>query len=165
MERRETSRPRSPFPIHPAHELNRVGQPVGWLLSAVGRVYLAYCPEKERENILRRLRKSGKADDRLAHEPKRLERILGETRRKGYGTRDSSFVGGFYGAPPHDDGLAAIAVPLLDQTRVHGAINILWIKTAFSEEEFAARHLDALRQAAHDIVKALQGIASQRSTP
>ena len=153
MERRETSRSHSPFPIHPAHEMNRVGQPVGWLLSGVGRAYLAYCPEKERENILGRLRKSGKADDQLAHEPKRLERILAETRRKGYGTRDAGFVGGFYGALPHDDGLAAIAVPLLGRTRLHGAINILWIKTAFSEEDFAARHLGALQAAAHDIVE------------
>ena len=136
--------------------MNRVGQPVGWLLSGVGLAYLAYCPEKERESILRRLRKSGKADDQLAHEPKRLERILAETRRKGYGTRDAGFVGGFYGALPQDDGLAAIAVPLLGRTRLHGAINILWIKTAFSEEEFAARHLGALQAAAHDIVAALQ---------
>ena len=81
MERRETSRSHSPFPIHSAHELNRVGQPVGWLLSAVGRAYLAFCPEKEREGILRRLRKSNKLDDLLAHEP--------ETPRQDFG-RDAS---------------------------------------------------------------------------
>ena len=103
-------------------------------------------------------------EDQLAHDPKRLEKILGETRRRGYGTRDAGFVGGFYGALPYDDGLAAIAVPLLDRTRVHGAINILWIKTAFSKEEFAAHHLGALQAAAQDIVKALQGKTSvQRS--
>ena len=86
---------------------------------------------------LRRLRKTGKVDDRLAHEPRRLERILAETRRRGYATRDTGYVGGFYGALPQDDGLAAIAVPILDGTRVHGSINILWIKTAFATEEFA----------------------------
>ena len=159
MERRETSRAHSPFPIHPAHEMNQVGQPVGWLLSAVGRAYLAHCPDKEREAILRRLRKTGKVDDQLAHDRKRLERILTETRRAGYGARDTRFVGGFYDAPPHDDGLAAIAVPLLDRARVHGSINILFIRTAFSVEEFAARHLGALQAAAHEIVAALHGTA------
>lgn len=157
MERRETSRSHSPFPIHPAYEMNQVGQPVGWLLSAVGRVYLAHCSEKERESILRRLRKTGKIDDRLAHDPRRLARILSETRRRGYGTRDAGFVGGFYDAPPHDDGLAAIAVPLLDGARVHGSVNVLWIKTAFSIEEFASRYLGVLEAASREIVAALHG--------
>jgi IclR family mhp operon transcriptional activator len=47
-------------------------------------------------------------------------------------------------------------VPLLDRTRVHGAINILWIKTAFTIEEFAARHLADLNAAAADIVTSLR---------
>jgi IclR family mhp operon transcriptional activator len=58
--------------------------------------------------------------------------------------------------PPFDDGLAAIAVPLLDCTRVHGSINILWIKTAFTIEEFADRHLADLRAAAAEIVRSLR---------
>ena len=58
--------------------------------------------------------------------------------------------------PPQDDGLAAIVVPLLDRTRVHGSINILWIRTAFTVEEFAARHLADLRAAASEIVESLQ---------
>lgn len=47
----------------------------------------------------------------------------------GYGTRDPTFGGGAYGrqAP---DGLAGIAVPLLDKGRVHGVANIIWAKAA-----------------------------------
>jgi IclR family mhp operon transcriptional activator len=55
-----------------------------------------------------------------------------------------------------DDGLAAIAIPLLDRTRVHGSVNILWIKTAFTIEEFAERHLADLRAAAAEIVDSLR---------
>jgi IclR family transcriptional regulator, mhp operon transcriptional activator len=156
MERRETSRSQSPFLIHPPTQLSRVGQPVAWLPTGVGRAYLAFCPEKERETILRKLRNSGKPEDRLARDPKRLDKILAETRARGYGTRDSAFVGGFYGGPPADDGLAAIAVPLLDRTRVHGSINILWIKTAFTIEDFAARHLADLQAAGSEIVASLR---------
>jgi IclR family mhp operon transcriptional activator len=162
MERRETSQSYSPFFLHPTHR-NRVGQSIGWLLTGVGRAYLAFCPEKEREEILQRLRKSDKADDRLAHDPKRLNKILAETRARGYGTRDPTFVGGNYGSPPFDDGLAAIAVPLLDRTRVYGSINILWISTAFTVEEFAARHLADLRAAAAEIVEVLHGPMRSRS--
>src|SRR5690348_1820649 len=41
MERRETSQAHSPFFPHRT-DRNRVGQPVGWLLTGVGRAYLAF---------------------------------------------------------------------------------------------------------------------------
>jgi IclR family transcriptional regulator, mhp operon transcriptional activator len=64
--------------------MNRVGQPVGWLLTGIGRAYLSFCPESEREGILGRLRKSKKPEDRLAHDQKRLDKIFAETRQRGY---------------------------------------------------------------------------------
>ena len=152
MEIAETSQTHSPYFIR----ASQIGQPVNWLLSAVGRGYLAFCPDKEREEILGRLRKSDKPQDRLARDPKRLERIFAETRARGYGIRDPSFVGGIYSSPPVDDGLAAIALPLMDRTRVHGSINILWIKTAFTIEVFAERHLGDLKAAAAEIVSSLR---------
>jgi IclR family transcriptional regulator, mhp operon transcriptional activator len=129
----------------------------------VGRVYLAHCSDKERDEILRRLLKSEKPEDRLAHEPKRIEKILAETRQRGYGIRDPGFAGGFYGTPPQDDGLAAIAVPLLDRRRVYGAINILWVKTAYTTEDFAGRHLADLQAAAREIVGSIAGPTNRRS--
>ena len=154
MERRETSQARSPLFI-PSHSA-QVGQAIGWLMTGVGRAYLAFCPESERERILRRLRKSKNPDDELAHDPERLERVLRETRARGYGTRDAVFTGWSYGGSARDDGLAAIAVPLLGDTRVYGSINILWIKTAFSVPEFARRHLADLQLAAREIVSSLE---------
>jgi IclR family mhp operon transcriptional activator len=147
----ETSQTQTPFPI----KVSGIGTPVNWLLSGVGRVYLAHCRDRERNDVLQRLRKSEKAVDHLAHQPKRLEKILAETRRRGYGIRDPGFVGGTYGALPQDDGLAAIALPLLDGTYVHGAVNILWVKTAFTIEDFANRHLADLQAAAREIVESL----------
>jgi IclR family mhp operon transcriptional activator len=98
---------------------------------------------------------SQKPEDQLARHPKRLDLILMETRKRGYGTRDPIFTGGSYGEPPRDDRLAAIAVPLLGRRRIYGSINILWIKSAFTVEQFAARHLTDLQQAARDIVTTL----------
>lgn len=155
----ETSQTQTPFLI----KAGGIGSQVNWLLSGVGRAYLAYCPDKEREEILRRLLKSERREDRLAREPKRIERIFAETRQRGYAIRDPGFVGGFYGTPPQDDGLAAIAVPLLDRRRVHGAINILWVKTAYTIEDFAKRHLADLQAAAREIVDSLARPTSRRS--
>ena len=155
----ESSQTQTPFLI----KAGGVDSPVNWLLSAVGRAYLAHCPDKEREVILQRLRKSANPVDRLAHEPKRLEKILAETRKRGYGLRDPGFVGGFYGTAPQDDGLAAIALPLLAGNRVHGAINILWVKTAYTIETFANRYLADLQEAAREIVSALGNPTNRRS--
>ena len=154
MERRETSRAQSPYVSHPSY-LIRIGQPVNWLMTGVGRAYLAFCPDKEREDILQRLRKSDQPEDRLARDPKQVDKVLAETRARGYGMRAASFAGGHYGNP-QDDGLAGIAVPLLDRARVYGSINILWIRTAMTAEQCATRHLADLKAAAGEIVGSLR---------
>jgi IclR family mhp operon transcriptional activator len=153
MEKRETSRPHSPF-VLPPEDTPQVGRRIGWLLTGVGRAYLAWCPEKERKEILDRLRKHNRPEDRLADDSKRLDGILAEARRRGYATRDEA--GLFLRGLPYDDGLAAIAVALSDGTRVYGSINILWIKTAFTVEQFAAKHLTDLQDAAREIVSGLR---------
>jgi IclR family transcriptional regulator, mhp operon transcriptional activator len=38
---------------------------------------------------------------------------------------------------------------------VHGAINILWVKTAYSIEDFARRHLADLQAAARETIASL----------
>jgi IclR family mhp operon transcriptional activator len=154
LERRETTRSRTPF-VFPFPQPG-VGVRVGWLMTGVGRAYLAWCSEKEREEILERLRKHDRPRDWLARNPKRLDKILAETRERGYGTRDPGFTGGSYGGPAYDDGLAAIAVALSDGMRVYGSMNILWIKTALTVEQFAALHLADLQDAAREIVSSLK---------
>ena len=151
MEVRESSR--MVTPVYFAHQ--RVGTPINWVLSAVGRAYLAFCPEREREKILTLLRKSDKLENRLARDTKRFERILAETRARGYATRDPSFVGGAYGSQV-PDGLAGIAVPLLDRGRVHGVINIIWVKAAKSVDDMVRDHLADLQAAAAEIVRSLR---------
>jgi IclR family mhp operon transcriptional activator len=152
MEIRETTRTRSPF-LMPQE---RIGLPVNWLWSAMGRAYLAFCPVKERQHVIELLRASSKPEDRLAREPERLNAILAETRARGYGTRDAMHVGGYYGAPPRADGLLAIAVPLRDGNRVVGTINMLWLRPAHTVEAFADRYLADLQAAATEIVSSLR---------
>jgi IclR family mhp operon transcriptional activator len=151
MDLREVSRAHNLVMINP----DRIGDPIAWLLSAVGRAYLAFCPDKERRDILALLRKSDQPENRLAHDAKRLDRILAETRQRGYGARDPAQIGGYYGRPPFADGLSGIAVPLLDRRSVHGSIALRWPKISCSIEEFATRHLKDLKAAADEIVHSL----------
>jgi IclR family mhp operon transcriptional activator len=152
MEIRESSRVRTPFSTFFTHD--RIGTPVNWVLSAVGRAYLAYCPQSERDKILALLRKSDMPENRLARDARRVDRILAETRAKGYGTRDAAFQGGAYGRQS-PDGLAGMAVPLLDGTRVHGVINIIWTRAACGADDMARAHLTDLQNAAAEIVASL----------
>jgi IclR family transcriptional regulator, mhp operon transcriptional activator len=151
MELREFSRARNLALVSP----DRIGDQIVWLMSGVGRAYLAFCPDKERQDILALLRKSDRPENRLAHDAKRLDRIFADTRQRGYGARDPSNIGGYYGRPPFPDGLAGIAVPLLDRKRVRGCIALRWPKGSCSIEEFAARHLAELKAAADEIVRSL----------
>jgi IclR family mhp operon transcriptional activator len=153
MEIRETSRVRTPFSTVFLHD--RVGTPINWTLSAVGRAYLAHCPDSEREKILALLRKSDLPENHLARADKILHQILAETRSRGYATRDPSFGGGAYRrqAP---DGLAGIAVPLQDNRRTHGVINIIWPKAARSVDEMVRDHLADLQSAAGEIILSLR---------
>lgn len=159
MEIAETSQTHSPFLI----PISGIGSRVNWLLSAVGRAYLAFCPDKEREAILQKLAKSDQLEDRLARDRKSLDKALAETRQRRYGTRAQSFTGKLYGEPPKDDGLAAIALPLVGHGRVHGSINIMWVKAAFTVEEFASRHLGDLQAAAAEIVASIRKPPKRRS--
>ena len=82
MEIRETSRSRSPILL----QQERIGLQVDWLLTAVGRAYLAFCPGKERKRVINMLRSSARPEDHSAQEPEKLNAILAATRERGYGT-------------------------------------------------------------------------------
>jgi len=164
MERRETTRGFSPLAPHKFGWIsNPVRFPAPWLAAATGRAYLASCSQKERERILARLRKSNEPVDRLARDQRKLDSIFKEVRRLGYATRDPSFVGGTYGSPAYDDGLAAIAVALSGRARVYGAINLIWVKTALTVEEFVARHLVDLQDTAREIASSLESPTNRGS--
>jgi len=161
MEIRESSRPLSPFVLN--HD--QIGHQINWVLSGHGRAYLAFCPEAERQSLLDLLRRSSNPENRLAFETEKLNRILAETRKRGYATRDSSFVGGFYGRPPYSDGLASIAVPLRQEGRVLAPINLLWLKKAYAVEDMVRKHLTDLRGAASEIVSAVSQDRRQKREP
>ena len=57
--------------------------------------------------------------------------------------------------------------PLLSPCRVahawYGAINLIWVKTALTVEEFAARHLVDLQDAAREIASSVESPTNRGS--
>jgi IclR family mhp operon transcriptional activator len=151
MELCETNRARSYFMVR----RDKLGFKINMLRSAVGRAYLAYCADDEREEILAELRSSARKGDAIAKSPRMIQALLTETRRLGYGTREASF-GGDYDRPKseYNDGLAALAVPILtEDERVLGCINIVWVERLFKAADMADKHLKDLQQTAKRIAK------------
>ncbi len=150
MQLRETTRAHSYF------LLNRlsIGFKVSMLLSAPGRAYLAFCDDAERREILDLLKAQDDPGAAMLRSPLTFDRILRETREKGYGCRDLAW-GGHYSLPEsqYDDALNAIAVPILSQRRVLGCVNIVWIRRLFRQEQVASRHLGDLKKAAELIAE------------
>jgi IclR family mhp operon transcriptional activator len=149
----ETSRNRSYF------TLNRleIGYRINMLMSAPGRANLAWCSAREKGSILSQLKKDPGMGRDLLERPEALEAMLEATRERGYAVRDSSW-GGDYSRPKSDfdDGLGAIAVPILVDRKVLGCVNLVWIGRLFTPEKIAASHVSRLQLAAHRIA----GLAS-----
>lgn len=151
MEIKETSRRQTPFLVN----RDEIGYRVGFPVTAVGRAYLAFCPDAEREEILEMLRGSDNPADEAARRPEKLMPILEAIRSNGYATRDEYYLGGNYGDREFfDDGLNAMAVPLRAQEAVLGCVNLVWMRKAVPIDDFIAAHLEGLRAAAAEIVDA-----------
>jgi len=153
MELCETSRLRSYFLV------NRLstGFRINMVLSAPGRAYLAFCPQKERGSILSQLRhKSDPGYMRMGGHAE-IERMLDTTRARGYSIRDPQWGGHFSETKAnYDDGLAAIAVPILVKNRVVGCVNIVWIARVAKVDVIVKKHIADLQNAAGLIAASYQ---------
>jgi IclR family mhp operon transcriptional activator len=113
------------------------------LTSASGRVFLAFCPEDERESLLEVLARSNAEDDKPARAPRaELRRMLADIRRQGYATSTK--------APrPMDD--VSLGVPVMSRDRVLAALNVRFVASALPLQTALERFLPKLRQCAASI--------------
>lgn len=125
MEVIETNRPRSYF-SHLA--LGPIGFRINMLRSATGRAYLAFCGEDERQAILHRLACSADSANARARQPSVMEKVLEETRQRGYGTRADDFGGHFEKTRREvDDQRDSVAVPIWAGEEVIAVLNLTWV--------------------------------------
>mgnify|MGYP001158132752 FL=1 len=129
---RDTTRRFSPFSI----DWVTVGHRFPMMISATGRVYLSYCPDDEREEILDILRRSSDQFDLLVNKPKYVETFLEETRKQEYGIRCRQHI--------YDGRTDSLAVPIQNGSRILGTIGIVGIASAITGQELADRYLQKL---------------------
>ena len=151
MEVVETNSPRAYFDELPA---GPIGFRANLLRSASGRAYLAFCPDAEREAVLRRLRDRDVVGHELARDPVAVRRIVAATRRRGYSVRAPDF-GGHYSKTRRelDDGRSSIAMPVRSGGHVLACVNLTWRRKALRLTQVVDRYAGDLRTA----VTAIEG--------
>ena len=124
-----------------------IGYRVPMLQTGLGRAWLAFCTDAERERIIAELQRSNSPFDRTAREPETVEAILQETRRLGYGTR----VPGFTLRAEGEDKTNGVAVPVMMRGNVIACVTLVWTISALNEQTVVKRYLAKVQAAASRI--------------
>jgi DNA-binding IclR family transcriptional regulator len=81
--------------------------------------------------------------------PQRSEEIVEEKRDRGYAIKDTAWrVDYSKNKNEYDDGLGAIATPMLSGRKVLGCVNLAWIARLFNSDQIARKNADRLKVAA-----------------
>jgi IclR family mhp operon transcriptional activator len=156
----ETNRPRAYFDDIP---LGPIGFRANMLRSASGRAYLAFCPDREREAVLHRLRSKNQPGNEKAHDGDWVMAMVETTRQRGYSTRDADF-GGHYSKVRQDwdDARNSIAMPIRVEGDVLGCINLTWKTKLMTLATAVKRHLGALSESvqAVELRASAEGVAT-----
>lgn len=137
---RYTTSPESPLSFESTGYADRF--PV--LESALGRAWLAFCPEDERRAILREIEAKGGAGREAVRQGGALRAALGEIQAQGFAFTRST----------RQDRLNGLAVPIMGGDHVLGCLSMRFPKSAMSEAEVAQRYLAPLGDMARRIAEA-----------
>lgn len=120
------------------------------LATSLGRAYLAFCPEEQREGIITELAKNPEHWNDLARNRKKLNKIVAETRARGFAFTDDA-----YSREVFNDAMWAIGAPIMVGDMVYATINTMMLRRAVSVEDGIKQFAEPLRQTAAKIAKAL----------
>lgn len=131
--------------------------------SAGGSAFLAALPLGRRTELAQAARGGRDVHNTNILAAGDLEARVARARARGYASRHPIYRGGAFNGAPKDDGLHAIAVPVVHSGRLLGALNINWNRAAMTEKEMVRRHLPVLCNTAAAIAAAAaaQGLLSE----
>ena len=145
---RETTHRFSPLSVHQG----MVGVRLPMLFTATGRAYLASCSDAERDEAICQLSAGKGAQAELARSPKAISALLEKTRSVGYGWNFREWA--------EKPNVAAIAVPVVHDSRVFGVVNMVYQAGAVTMPQAVERYLGPLQATAARIERFLAGSRS-----
>jgi IclR family pca regulon transcriptional regulator len=131
-----------------------VGSRLPLFNTSMGRVLLAFMPERDQRQYLTRLAADPEAKKYMESGGKRLRDLLTEAKRRGYALNDEELV----------SGLRSVAAPVWDSSdRVIAAINISVPSVRVSVRQLRTQYVPALLATATEISAALGQPLAQRN--
>lgn len=124
-----------------------VGRRLPMLTTATGRAYIGFCPDDEREQILRLLSTYEDEQSRLALDRGYVDELLLKVRALGFGFN--------HGHWRDELKIAAIALPVMHGEHVQACLNLVYVAKAMSIDDAARRYLPHLREAVSVIERSL----------
>lgn len=138
--------------ISPVVHTNTVlGLRPGLLKSAMGRAYMAFCDEEERDRHIRRMRSEARGEFG-AREETVFRYLLDRIRRAGYATRD-----------PRTEPLrmTTFGVPILEGGKVAAVMSVSFFRSSLPAKEVEAQVLKPLLETRINIEHALEFISNR----
>lgn len=129
-------------PISPFHAT--INMRLSLVSRALGRAYLAFCPDGERDILLNILGKSQDPEDAMSQHPDQLAKLLDTIRAQGFAERDPGV---------HPTNSSTIAVPIYQDNRVLATMGLTYFTTAVSHDQVVSQFADALKVAAAGVAK------------
>ncbi len=126
-----------------------VGRRLPLLQTAMGLAYIAHCPEKERQQLIKLLASRHDDEGEIARDPVRVENLVRRTLRKGFGENDMVWNWS------KDEHIAAIAVPVMSGSSVIACLNLVYKARAMTIDEAAEKYLPAMNRVRQQIESAL----------
>lgn len=128
--------------------INRsVGARVPVTPTAIGRAYLAFCPDEERERVLAEIARDDDPAEALARDPAAMRRLVEETRERGYALSNQEFV----------KTIRAAAVPVMREGAVGCVCNIIALAQAVSLGQLESLYVPQLMSVRREIERAISG--------
>lgn len=113
---------------------------------ALGRAYLAFCDDDERDVNLKALQNSPEPEDAPARNPEAVLRMLDLVRARGYATRD----------PQVRPISGTLAVPVMADGRVVATVGMTYFSSVLNDITAVENHLEDLQQLSKEISARLQ---------
>jgi len=120
-----------------------IGIRIPMLVSSLGRAWLTWCAEEERDATLTLLRERTDAIGEMARDGAYVKRILRETRKRGYAMNRGEWAS--------ESSVTAIGFPVRIGEHAIGAINLVLQNNVVSDREIATRYVPLLRGLAEEI--------------
>lgn len=120
-----------------------IGIKIPMLVSSLGRAWLSWSADDDREATLALLRQRTDEIGALANDKRYVNRILRETRKRGYAVNKQEWLS--------ESSINAVAFPLFQGSFAVGAINVVTRADLVSERELGRRLVPLLRTLASEI--------------